>query len=277
MNNASIAGNVAVIYRPSRSCLDISRHVVEILRNRGIRVRSFWVDDILRHVIGKVDLVVAIGGDGTLLKISRLFQDTTPLVFPIPCGRRKVFYEELEGDIEDYIERVLRGEFYVELLDRVKIYYDGKTYKVLNEAAFISRDRGRVIQIRVDVKTPTSISGFIFDGDGILVGPSSGSSAYHLSISGSLMDYYLRGFFVSPLNPMELNIKPYIVPPLSRATIEFINGYVETYIDGERKDTISPRKKVDVELDYEGFRIIRFGGKRNYVREVFEKRTTIFD
>ncbi len=268
--------NVAVIYRPSRKCLDIARMIVEVFKKKNISAKSYWVDDILKNIIGTVDLVVAIGGDGTLLKISRLFQINPPLVLPIPCGRRKAFYEDHGLEIRDLIERVLTGEFFVEELARVKISYDNKEFRVLNEAALISRDHGRVIESMIRIETPTFKTKMIVEGDGVLIGPPSGSSAYHLSLGGSLMDYYVQGFFITPLNPMELNIKPVILPPLSKVWVTFTNGYTEVYIDGEKKDIISPGKQVIGELDPHSFRLIRFNGKRDYVREVFEKRTTRF-
>ncbi len=278
MNNQGLMpiGGVAVIYRPSRKCLDIARRIVEAFKKKGIDARSFWVDDILKNVIGTVDLVVAIGGDGTLLKISRLFQHIPPLVLPIPCGRRKAFYEDLDYDLDEIVSLILNGEFYIEELERVKVTYDGSVFRVLNEAALISRDHGRVIESMIKITTPTFKTSLYIEGDGILIGPPSGSSAYHLSIGGSLLDYYVQGFFITPLNTMEMNIKPIILPALSRVQVKFTNGYAEVYIDGEKKDIITPGKEVTAELDYNGFRLIRFRGRRDYVREVFEKRTTRF-
>ncbi len=268
--------NVAIIYRPSPNCLSIARRVLDYLRNKGINTKSYWVDDVLKNIIGYVDLVIPIGGDGTLLKVSRLFQEYSPLIFPIPCGRRTVFYEYIDtGRIEEYIERILNGEYFIEVLDRISIEYNGKRLKALNEIALISRDRGRLVKYSIDITSQSTRSSFEVEADGILIGSSSGSSAYNLSACGSLITNELHAVFLTVLNPMELNIKPIILPLLSKIKIKS-NGYVDLYVDGELKDLLGPDREVSAELDHIGFRIIRFSGKRNYVREVFDKRKIVF-
>ncbi len=267
--------NAVIIYRPGGRCLDIARRVVEELKNRGIDAKSYWVDDVLKHIIGHTDLVVSIGGDGTLLRISRLFQEYSPLILPIPCGRRTAYYEELNDDVEEYIDRIFRGEYYIETLDRVMILYNGKRYKALNEAALINRDRGRVLHFNIQIRSPAISTKFTVEADGILIGPSSGSSAYNLSAYGPLLNYDLHAMFLTILYPMELNIRTIVVPMLSKIDVR-ARGYIDLFIDGESIDILGPENPVEAQLDYMGLRIIRFYGKRDYVREVFDKRKIVF-
>ncbi|ADI31217.1 ATP-NAD/AcoX kinase [Staphylothermus hellenicus DSM 12710] len=261
-----------VIYRPTPTCLEKTKKIIELLREYGLAVNSFWVDDLIKEMKIKTDLVVSIGGDGTLLKISRVFQDTTPLILPIPCGRRTALYEPIDtSDLEKILDMVMNGLFTIQTLSRIDVILDNNRYTALNEAELISIDRGRVIRSKITVKTPAFVSEYYLEGDGILIGTSPGSAAYNLSVRGPFIDYFLETIYITPLNPMELNISPIIVPPLSKILIETM-GIMEIYIDGERTDILGPHRKILVEHSNKDFRIMRIYGKKDFIRDVFEKR-----
>lgn len=261
-----------IIYRPTPICLDKAKKIIELLREYGLAVNSFWVDDLIKEMKIKTDLIVSIGGDGTLLKISRVFQDTTPLILPIPCGRRTALYEPFDtDDLERILDMVMNGLFTIQTLGRIDVVLDNNRYTALNEVALISIDRGRVIRFKITAKTPSFISEYYLEGDGILIGASPGSAAYNLSTRGPFIDYFLETIFITPLNPMELNISPIIVPSLSKILIETM-GIMEIYIDGERTDILGPHRKILVEHSNRDFRIIRVYGKKDFIRDVFEKR-----
>lgn len=265
-----------IVYKPDKKCLDICREVSAILRNHGFETKTYSVDDIIYEKNKSADLVVSIGGDGTLLKISRVYQQYTPLILPIPCGRRTVLYEDIDSsNYSEVINRVVNGVFTVELLKRLKITVDNTTYIFLNEALLISSDRGRVTGFEITVKTMNSRSVVRFDGDGVLIGPSTGSAAYNLSTRGPLIDNNLDAVFITPLNPIELNILPIVTSFLSKITISS-RGYTELYIDGDKVSSLKPRAVVEIEPSIYSLRVIRLFN-RDLVKKVFSKRRLVFE
>ena len=266
-----------MVYRPAPRCLEIVKCIMPKLREAGLFVNSMWVDDLVKELKIKTDLVISVGGDGTLLKISRIFQDISPLILPIPCGRRTVLYEDIDpSQIDTVIEKLLNGEFTIQLLDRIRIHYENSDYHALNEIALISVDRGRVVGFDIHINTLSTVSKYHIEGDGLIIGPSTGSAAYNLSARGPLIDYGLEAIFITPINPMELNISPIIVPPLSKIVIE-TKGFTEIYIDGEKTDILGSGKKIYIELSHTHLRLIRLKDKKNYVSDVFEKRRVKFN
>jgi len=260
-----------VIYKPVTECFDKMKKIVSLIRSRGLDVDVYSIDDIVYEKKVEADVVIGIGGDGTLLKISRVFQNYTPLILPIPCGRRKVLYEDISEDVyEDIVDRLVKGEYRIQLHRRIRFKVFEKEFLALNEGLLISSDRGRVTGFTITIKTPTYRSRYSFDGDGLLIGPSTGSAAYNLSARGSLLDYILDDIFITPLNPMELDNAPLILPPLSKITI-VSRGIVELYIDGEKTLELEPHTPVEVEPCIKNFRIIRFF-RNDYLRKVFRKR-----
>ncbi|MCD6300558.1 MAG: NAD(+)/NADH kinase [Staphylothermus sp.] len=273
----NIIKGVLVIYRPSPKCLEIVKCIIPMLREAGLSVNSMWVDDLVKELKIKTDLVLSVGGDGTLLKISRIFQDISPLILPIPCGRRTVLYEDIDiSQIDTVIEKLLRGEFTIQLLDRIRVHYEKSDYLALNEIALISVDRGKVVGFEISINTPSTITKYYIEGDGLIIGPSTGSAAYNLSMRGPLLDYGLEAMFITPINPMELNIAPIVVPPLSKVIIES-KGFTEVYIDGEKTDILAHGKKIFIELSHSHLRLVRFKEKKNYVSDVFDKRRVKFE
>lgn len=265
-----------IIYRPGKKCLELARKTLNILKNKGLEVRSYWVDDVLKDLVDDADIVIGIGGDGTLLKISRLCPRTSPLIIPIPCGRRTVLYEKTADQVEKIIEQFFSGKFFVELYDRIRIKYGDQEYFSLNEASLISTDRGRVIRFDLKIVSPSFSSKLIVEGDGLLIGSSVGSAAYNLSAGGPLVDTDTGTFFITPLSSMELNLRPIVLSCLSKVSVTS-SGYTELYIDGEKVDILDPWSRIDFELDCKCFRIVRFNIERDYLRDVFDKRKLIFE
>ncbi|NPA99065.1 MAG: NAD(+)/NADH kinase [Crenarchaeota archaeon] len=265
-----------IVYRPSEKCIELAKNVRRALISRGIKVDTFWVDDIIRGAREYVDLIVGIGGDGTLLKISRVYPENTPLILPIPCGRRTILYEDIDlDDIDNVIDRVVNGDFVLEDYDRLHILSLHNSYYALNEAALVSIDHGRVVRFEIEMTTPGMRSHLFFYGDGVIVSTSAGSAAYNLSVGGSLLEYSVSGISIAPLNPMELNIKPIIVPRLSKIIIR-THGDTDLYIDGENMETLEKGSHISIEMDFRSFRIIRLSGRRDVAKKVFDRRRLFF-
>ncbi|MEM1675379.1 MAG: NAD(+)/NADH kinase [Desulfurococcaceae archaeon] len=267
---------ITIVYKPDEKCLNICRELTMLFRNYGFDVKTHSVDDVFTEKDREADLVVSIGGDGTLLRISRVYQHYTPLILPIPCGRRTVLYEDIEpNEYSNVVNRVVNGLYTIELLKRLKITVDSNNYMFLNEVLLISSDRGRVTGFEITVKTINYTSVVRFEGDGVIIGPSIGSAAYNLSTRGSLIDSSIDAVFITPLNPVELNILPVIVPYFSKIMVSS-RGYTELYVDGEETVFLKPNTVSVIEPSIFNLRVIRLFN-RDLLKKVFSKRRLVFD
>ena len=272
----SDSGRIIVVYKTSRECMEKAKKIVSLMRSRGYDVLAYTVDDLVRENVEKPDIVISIGGDGTLLKISRTYQQYTPLVLPIPCGRRTAFYEEIGEEMyEEIIEKLEKKLYTLEVLRRIRVFVEDREYLALNEALIISRDRGRVTGFTVSIKSLSLNSTLSFDGDGVIIGAAPGSAAYNLSVKGPLIDYLSDNIFITPLNPMELNISPIIVPLFSKIRVKS-RGYTELYVDGEKVYDVKPHTELYFEPTNRNFRVIRFYTS-DYVKRVYSRRKIVFE
>jgi len=268
--------NILIVYKPTKECIEKSSRLIEILKKKGYKLFIATVDDVIVENEFKPDLVVSIGGDGTVLKLSRVYQKYTPLILPLPCGRRTAFYEDI--CIEEYdeiVDRLEKGLFHIDNLKRIMVKTSIGNYLALNEMELVSLERGRVSEYRVSIKSLGVDSTVKFYGDGLLIGSSPGSAAYNLSLKGPLIDYLLDTVFITPLNPVELNITPIVASFYSKIKVSS-KGRNELYIDGERVGVVESFNEIVVEPSNLSFRIIRFN-KSDYLKRIFSRRILVFE
>ncbi len=268
--------SVAIVYKPAKKCSELMSKYIEVLRSRGFRVETIWVDEVGRGDLDSYDLVIAMGGDGTLLRISWSLTSRSPFILPVPCGRRTVLYEDLDKtEPANIIDRIVKGVFFLELIDRLVTSYSGEKYYALNEIAVITHDFGRALVQDVSIRTPYNTTSFKLEADGLIIATPTGSSAYALSAGGPIVEGNLSNVLVIPLNPVTLNIAPFIVHPFSLIEV-CVGDYSDLYMDGIHVATLPPKTTIKARLGNSFLRIIRVNSRRNMVKRLLEGRTTLF-
>ena len=150
-----------------------------------------------------VDMIVCVGGDGTLLSLMQSHEFPTVPVAGINTGHLGFFQEIAPERIDDFIERFLKGEFMVQPYNIAKadiFFKDGSeiAHRALNE--FVIRGLGtHPVHLNISIN-----ESFIekFSGDGIIVSTPAGSTAYNYSLGGALVDPRLNLLQVAPMAPM---------------------------------------------------------------------------
>lgn len=260
-----------IVYKPAPACMDVARAASSLLKSRGFEVSLYWVDDLIGGAIPGEALVLVVGGDGTLLRLSRLVKGRSPLILPLPCGRRLAFYEDVpSGDIGKALDMLFSGNFVVELLPRVKATIGRAEMLALNEVLVANVDQGRTGKFEIAIKAPGDLSEFLLEGDGVIVGPSPGSSAYNLSARGPLIYPSYPSIFVNFLNPIQLNLAPMVLPFVSEVEVRPKSASA-VYVDGERVGTLSSDRLV-VKPSLSWLRVVRFKNPRRGLLGVLSKR-----
>ncbi|MCY0868889.1 MAG: NAD(+)/NADH kinase [Desulfurococcus sp.] len=270
--------SVQVVYKPTAECISIARKYSEVLRTHGITTGVSVVDDVDSSTIAGKDLIVSIGGDGTILRISRCLQKPTdtPLILPHQCGRRNSFYEDVTLEVDSIIERVLKGDFTVQLYPRGKVCVKENCFFFLNEAALINADLGKVAGFTVAISSPGLRSKYDFEGDGLIVSTAPGSAGYNLSARGPLTPAGLEILIVTHLNPIQLGM-PSIIVEANLSVIEVSSrDYSVLYIDGENTTSLGRREPVRVTGSSSYLKIIRFSGVHDTVRRILGKRRIVY-
>lgn len=266
-------GKAMVVFKPSIQCLELAKSVSEALKSRGIGIFVKTVDDLYGSSLEGFDLIVSVGGDGTILRIAELVKSAySPPILPIPCGRRNIFYESIAGNLGEAVARVLEGDFYVQEYYRLRCCVEGSCWEAFNEALIVSANPGKVTGFVIEVESTGVLSRYKFEGDGVIVSTAQGSTAYNLSARGPLVSSAHPSIIVTPLNPMELNLPPLVLPHALTKVKVSSRGYSTLYVDGEMKLALGRGEEVLISGSGSPVRLIRFSPASDMVSTIARNR-----
>lgn len=197
---------VAVLYNPySEATVQRSEELAAWLRARGIMA---WrgVSQEARDNQGElhaIDLMVAMGGDGTVLRAARLCFPLDIPVLAVALGHLSFMSEVQPDEVYEALERVMQGGGWHDerSLIRATLYRGGHPvveYTALNEVALSRSDISRVIKAHVSVDDSPLTT---YHSDGVLVATATGSTAYALAAGGPIMDPRSRALLLVGIAP----------------------------------------------------------------------------
>jgi len=240
----------------SAEVLETLVHLREFLRARGLRVVierevASHLDPASEEVrareeIGRdTDLVIVVGGDGSLLGAARSLAPQDVPVLGVNRGRLGFLTDISPRQIEAQIDRVLAGEFRIEsrfLLD-VEVMRGGVTLArgdALNDVVLNSGISARMIEFELHIEEQ-----FVYTqrSDGLIISTPTGSTAYSLSGGGPIMHPGLDAVVLVPMFPHTLGSRPLVIHGNSHVRI-VINEYNDLHpnisCDGQLNFTASP-------------------------------------
>ena len=213
----------------------------ETAREFGIRVEGAEASSIVRHV----DLVVALGGDGTMLRAARLVGRRELPIMGVNLGGLGFLTEFSTREARAGIAAFARGRHCEERRMVLDCRYGRRQGYALNDCAFNMGRSGRVIKIVV-----SSGGTFInrFAGDGVVIATPTGSTAYSLAAGGPVIYPTMSAILLTPLAPHALAARPLILPAEAGLEVELAadSEPATLNIDGQRLWRIIPGRPVTV-------------------------------
>ncbi len=206
------------------------------------------------------DLVVALGGDGTMLRALTRFLDSDVPVIGANFGRVG-FLTAISGDeLEAGIGRVFAGDYAVVSLPTLDVELDGGRYTAVNDAVIVSGTPGRIIELGY------SIGGEALGTqpcDGVICATPPGSTAYNLSNGGPVLVWGLDAAVITFVAPHTLHARPLVVGPDFELAVSNRTPDVDAVVlvDGHPVATLPPGAGVDV----------RFGRSRSQLATLPEQ------
>lgn len=189
------------------------------------------------------DLVVALGGDGTLLRAGHgLFGTGTPLL-GINLGNLGFLTAASGSEVASSLERVLDGDCILEprfTLRTTVLDADGQsveTFNALNDMVIHKAGAARVarLQVRVGPSGREQLVGS-FSGDGVILSTPTGSTAYNLSAGGPIVVPSMECFTVTPICPFTLAVRPLVVPSTEAVVVRGLDRDPELVLTVDGRD-----------------------------------------
>jgi NAD+ kinase len=231
------------------------------LKKRGIRVYLPEGDPLdapglvvripEEEIAEKSDLVIAIGGDGTLLYAARLVAHRSVPLIGVNRGRLGFLTDVLPQDILDSVDAAIDGRCERDeraLLEARLVSADGTatTSLALNDVVLQKWETGRMLDFE------TWIDGVYVNthgGDGLVVASSTGSTAYALSCGGPIVAPHLDALVLAPISPHTLSDRPIVISGRSVITVKLIDRpdtRAQVTCDGVPLGALQPGDRLEV-------------------------------
>ena len=232
------------------------RELIAWLEGRGIEL---VFDENCGEAVGRagvsretltaaVDLVVSLGGDGTLLSVARAAGTRSVPILGVNLGRLGFLTEVNLDELRPALDKVLAGE--VTVVPRMRLEVEAFRgskrlghYHALNDAVLTRQVLSRMIDLeaRADgVKVTT------YHADGLIVSTPTGSTAYSLSAGGPLLLPGLEAIILTPICPHSLTQRPIVLPTAVELEIvvERESGEAALTVDGQEGLDLEPGDRV---------------------------------
>jgi NAD+ kinase len=231
------------------------------LKERGIELvgKSLSDDEVCRvptlpdeEFIAKTDLIVVLGGDGTMIAAARFLSNSEVPVLGVNYGSLGYLTDFRIEELFPALEAVLAGSYKLDhrVTLNVQLRRDGENLsenRVLNDVVINKAALARIIEIKVELDERYVNS---FRADGLIVATPTGSTAYNLSAGGPIIFPSMRAVVMTPICPFTLSNRPIVVPDDAeiKLSMETSNEEVALTLDGQvgfqlkKGDTVVIRK-----------------------------------
>jgi NAD+ kinase len=267
---------VGIVAKPaSREAVQTAHELSEWLRRRGLEAELDEASLQARGIRGEpafapagaYDLVVVLGGDGTLLSVARTMTRGVPIL-GVNLGNLGFLTEINRSEMYPTLVEVLEGRYALEersLFD-VELRRDGgkpSVFRVLNDAVINKSALSRIIELTLRVDGHLIAR---FRADGLIISTPTGSTAYNLSAGGPVLNPLLPVAVLTPICPHALSLRPIVVPDAGPIEVTLETQAEEVYLtlDGQEGTSLGFRDTVRIARSQSKVRLVKVSERSFY-------------
>lgn len=220
---------------------ELSRHSMSILIEKETAALAGQDSDLTIAQLGaRADLLLVLGGDGTILNVAGQLGDRIKPIFGINVGSLGFLTCSNSSAYKEAIESIVTGQiaFSERTLLAVTVRGNGKPEKIftaLNDAVFSRGELSRLVRLRARVDGETLTE---FNADGLIVATPTGSTAYSLSAGGPIMAPQSGVFVITPICPHVLTNRSIIVSENSLIEVEATESDHPVYLTVDGREPL---------------------------------------
>jgi len=276
--------SIGILVKPKFSEIKSTlRDVITWLRDRSIDVILDTTSATLlgerggyqkTQLASKADVLLVLGGDGTMLNAARLAGERSIPILGVNMGGLGFLTEVRLENLYPSLERVFANDFVLDerLMLRTHIHRHGETVAqgvVLNDVVISKGTLARMIELKIEIQ-----GRFVTNlrGDGLIISSPTGSTAYSLSAGGPIIDPAVQSLILTPICPHTLTHRPLIVPGAVEINVTLTSkddGAMAT-LDGQVGVAITQGDAIAIQTSEHRTRLIRFP-ESNYYDVLREK------
>jgi NAD+ kinase len=247
--------------------------IAAYLNKKGVEAPygSLYEEGLRKRIKNKeFDLLIAVGGDGTMLRAGHLCAPSGVPILGINLGRLGFLIQVQQNEWRDMLERLFKGEAWIEnrMMLRVEHLRAGEvigSWHALNEAVV---GRGQYLR---PVKLAANADGHLlttYIADGLIAATATGSTAYALAAGGPILPPELRNILIVPIAPHLSVDRAVVLAEGSSIRIDVRSENAVLSVDGAIPTGLAEDDRVDVRAAEYTARFVRFGDAGYFYRNL---------
>jgi NAD+ kinase len=242
---------IGILYHPKvKKSEEFTLKLKDFFKGKGIECWSLssWDESAAREQMDGSDLMISVGGDGTILRVARIiFPRQIPIV-GINFGNLGFMTEFEAGDSLEGLAKIIVGKGWTEerAMVQARVKRTRKTYYALNDVVVGRGSRLRLINVEVRVNDQLLTT---YRADGVIVSTATGSTGYSLAANGPIMHPEAREMILKAVCPHLSLDKALVLTPDTEVKLQvFTNHEAVVSMDGQVEEPLQDADEVTVTL-----------------------------
>ncbi|NYB51199.1 MAG: NAD(+) kinase [Methanobacteriaceae archaeon] len=262
-----------------KEAVELAGQLADFLIKRGVNI---VLDTPLAQELGRyqdkqcaledmqVDMMVAVGGDGTILRTQSYISGKKIPLIGINMGTVGFLTEIDPENAFNALEEVLAGNYSVERRNQLLVWHNHELPPALNEVVLMTRKPAKMLHIQVSVDDEIVEE---LRADGLIIATPSGSTAYSMSAGGPIIDPRVKAFIIVPICPFKLGSRPTVVSDESIIKVKLLREGKKAIavIDGQFEEEINYMDEITFRKSENCAYFVRL--TKDFYRKVREKLT----
>jgi NAD+ kinase len=274
MDTPFIPKHIAVMGHPKLlDSLQQAEAISAYLKQKGLDVPyGSLYDEVLRKRVraGEFDLLIAVGGDGTMLRAAHLCAPGGIPVLGLNKGRLGFLFQVEDDGWQKMIDQLLAGDFWVEkrMMLRAEHMRAGEllgTWEALNDVVVARGAQMRPIHIQASVDGQYLTT---YVADGLISSTATGSTAYALASGGPILPPELRNILLIPIAPHLSVDRAVVLSEGVSVNMTVLSENAVLSVDGQTPMGLDENDKVNVRAGEDTTQFIRFGDPGYFYRNL---------
>jgi len=200
-----------------------------------------------KNLAGSCDIVLSLGGDGTILRLARQVAEKGTPILGINMGKLGFLAEVSLDDLDECLSDILKGDYFVveRMMLQASIAKHSKTYIALNDIVIDKFNTSRVLDLETYVNGEYLAT---FTADGLILSTPTGSTAYALANGGPIVTPHNRSITISPICPHTLTARPVIVPDDATILVKVASAKAKVHLTADGQDEVLVRPPTEIRV-----------------------------
>ncbi len=221
------------------------------------------IDDGIKfdYLCEQCDFLVSLGGDGTLISVSRRSLYFDKAIMGINLGSLGFLTDINPEELDTFLDQFKQNKYRIDSRMMIEVSINDKSFVAFNDVAFRKDSIAGILSLEAKVNNKLINK---YSGDGLIISTPTGSTAYNLSCGGPVVYPLTNALIVTPISPHSLTQRPLVLPEDFEITIGLANTQTAILIiDGQETFNINKKDNIVIKVALKKAKLIhRF--ERNY-------------